>query len=201
MQSGFQGARFKSQLALPVSDCSLLTIPFQHDIAAAIARLLSLIQPDTIRRLIIAIVVEPFQRGAFWTLAHIYKKRGEIIAPFLAHRDTAPTVIRVLRRANIKTSSLCASPTGVCASRNQSVCRQSCRQDFTMQATATQCIPARQARRDDMGSASAVALADPRPAGAESQFVRRWSQHREASERLSRQDGSRHNLGIISMFP
>jgi hypothetical protein len=87
------------------------SIDFKELIAATVDRLLIARFPTHVSRLVASVVIDAancvFRRRA---AAHISQERREAVAPAIAHRNTAPAIVRKRRRLRIKATLLDRSP-------------------------------------------------------------------------------------------
>lgn len=105
----------------------------------AVVSLLTSIRPTNIARLIVPVVVgEAVETQARRTLPHVIKKRQKIIAPLVAHRNSATTVIFVRMMLGIEAALFSACPRciGGTFAFFVPVCGVAFTQSFTTTATA-----------------------------------------------------------------
>ena len=85
-------------IAGPFSDCSLLPKSFHATVSASVVGLNVAIHPSTIRRFIVAIVVEPVNGQPFAVSASdCPRPEFRITMPFRTNPDTPPTIMTVVR--------------------------------------------------------------------------------------------------------
>ena len=80
---------------------------------APIFILLAVSSPTTVSRLVITFVVDSIQCAPFWAFAKMNEERGKAISPFVAHGNSATTIVSVFLVGWIETARLRFAPRSI----------------------------------------------------------------------------------------
>ncbi len=161
VQSALQGAFRQAQFSFPCRKA--LSLPVVREIShpSTIVRLLKRCRPSTVARSVIAVVVQSVKRQAWRARSHVSKKGGEVIAPFVAHRNAASAVVLRVLSICIEAAPFGFAPRVVFTRSALSVCSTSGNQFVFGKAPTRARDSVRQAPPVDGRDGSAVTLTDP----------------------------------------
>jgi hypothetical protein len=119
--------------------------------------------PTAIARFVVAIVVDAVKLVLWWARAHIFDKRGEVMAPSVAHRNAAPAPVGVSRvrrvvaaAAHIAPRLVFAAAAGSCFVTMNS---RTLARALAMETTAASRAPRQQMAKSDVFYGPAITLA------------------------------------------
>lgn len=196
----------------PVGNCFGNSINFYFSSIPVIAGLFVLRRPTTIRRFVIAVVIDPLHRVfKSWTRPNICREVFEGL-PAMAYRYASSAVVLVCSTLRIFTSLLHSSPNTIEASVCRTVCREgpsgSCGCSFACKAAARFHIASSERMAAQNTFVPAVAATGPHPIALTIKSV--WRRYEKATKALADQIGrsvvqfhgahistARYALGVI----
>lgn len=137
LQSTFNGSRFESEFAFPFGGAQHDVIQSQHAVRITILGLLRTSGPLTIRRVISAIVINPFQRIALRAWSHVGQKLSEVVTPQRRHRNATSAIARIFSNFRVIAASFGSGPCTI-FSRMALPMRAFCSRGFIAQTPTTQ---------------------------------------------------------------
>lgn len=147
----------------PFSDSVSFAAPLHTSIHARVIRLFDWCRPSNVPRLVVAVYVDAIKRVApRWCRPDVAKKRGEAVAPLLAHGDASAAVVGPHPISRMMTARLSARPGQILFGPRPSVCCLPSGGEFAIQATATFLVSGHQLRVHSLGGFAAITSTDPR---------------------------------------
>lgn len=177
----FYGAGWEAAHAIPFADRVALTAVLYVPVTALVIRLFFPSRPSAVARFVVTVGIDAIQCVCRWAWSHVSQERGEVVAPFRAHRDPSPAVVLVMRNALVEAARFCRTPRTIGARAavflepraSFAVFQLSLGAPFRMEAATTARQSTLKARANNNGRAAAFTLTSPCGFASESRFA--WS--------------------------
>lgn len=189
MQASDYINRTKAIANRPVGNTEGLAIYRHAPSSSGIATLLARLCPFAVASLVMAVVVDAFNRMTGWSRSHISQKSREIVYPFCTDGDTTSAVPRVLGIVWIQAAIFHALPRLILngSAARRAVLREALLRPFQIKAPATFRASRAQVVANHDGFSAALAAAIPHRLCALAGSLRCQSEHGEARENTTGQ--------------